>query len=78
MAVRSVRPAAFGGAVLQDLSGPKIRIGRVPVALALQDGGTLSIERGRFDGKLVRGGRAPVGGKDRQTKVCQFLRKGAG
>lgn len=37
-------------AVLQDLSGPKIRIGRVTTPIDLADGGTLAIERGRFDG----------------------------
>jgi hypothetical protein len=33
-------------AVLQDLSGPKIRIGRVTTPITLEPGGTLAIELG--------------------------------
>lgn len=40
--------------VMADLGGPKIRIGPVPVPLALGDGETLSIEHGTFDGSPGR------------------------
>jgi pyruvate kinase len=51
------RAAADAGrfvAVLQDLSGPKIRIGKVPAPIQLEPGGTLTIELGDAEGRPGR------------------------
>jgi pyruvate kinase len=53
MCRRIRRAAADAGrfvAVVQDLSGPKIRIGTVPSPIALQTGGTLAVELGEAPG----------------------------
>jgi pyruvate kinase len=55
---RRIRAAASAArrpvAVMQDLAGPKIRIGPVPAPLVLQEGETLRIESGAFDAEPGR------------------------
>ncbi len=56
--VTSVRRASQDAgrfvAILQDLPGPKIRIGRLPEPVLLLPGATLRLEHGDFDGNVSR------------------------
>src|SRR5688500_15588873 len=51
---RASRDAGRFVAILQDLPGPKIRIGRLPEPVMLLPGATLRLEHGDFDGDVAR------------------------
>lgn len=53
---RLAREAGVPLAILQDLQGPKIRVGRLPSPVDLRDGTTIALTAGRTAG----GGRIPI------------------
>ncbi|MDQ3068537.1 MAG: pyruvate kinase [Acidobacteriota bacterium] len=63
--VREVRRASASAgryvAILQDLPGPKIRIGRMPMAVILERGARFRLETGDFDGDVTRASVAYAG-----------------